>query len=164
MSAKSSNTEGLLESFPRTLSRTAKSWHRLMNERLAGLGLSQAKWTALLLLDKSKDGLMQRELACHMGIEGASLVGLLDRMATDGWIERRPCAADRRANLVFLSAKSKGTLDKIHRIAEQANHELLDDIPAANLKACRAVLEAIGARAQSLTKNPSPQPQTNSGD
>ncbi len=154
----------LVDSFPRTLSDTAKAWRRLMNERLAGLGLSQAKWTALLLLDKSSGGIKQCELASHMGIEGASLVGLLDRMAGDGWIERRPCAADRRANLVFLSAKSKGTLDEIYRIATQVNHELLDDIPAADLEACRAVLEAIGNRAQSLTKNPSPQPPTNSGD
>ena len=139
-----------LEGFPRTLSLTAKSWRRLMNERLSGLGLSQAKWTALLLLGKHPEGIVQRELACHMGIECGSLVGLLDRMAADGWIERRPCAADRRANLVFLSAKSAATLDRIRRVAADVTAELLGDIPAAELRACQKVLETIAERAQDL--------------
>jgi len=156
MATKSSQ----LESFPRTLYLTAKSWRRLMNERLRGLGLSQAKWTALLLLGKHPDGIVQRELACHMGIECASLVGLLDRMAADGWIERRPCAADRRANLVFLSAKSAATLDEIRRVAAEVARDLLGDIPAAELQACQNVLEAITGRAQHLAKNASePRPK-----
>ena len=153
MSAKpaagAANKVVLLESFPRALSGTAKAWRRLMNERLRGLGLSQAKWTALLLLDKC-GGIRQCELAGHMGIEGASLVGLLDRMAADGWIERRPCAEDRRAKLVHLSAKSRGALEEIHRVAAEVTGELLADIPPADLAACERVLAAIGARAQTL--------------
>ncbi len=142
--------EGLVSTFPHALSRTAKAWRRLMNVRLAGLGLSQAKWIALLLLDKSDDGIMQRELACSMGIECASLAGLLDRMAADGWIERRPCATDRRAKLVFLTGKSRATLDEIHRIARDVSRQLLEDIPAAKLAACEQVLGAIEARALTL--------------
>lgn len=144
-----------LESFPRTLYRTAKSWRRLMNARLSGLGLSQAKWTALLLIGKHPEGLVQRELACHMDIECASLVGLLDRMAADGWIERRPCATDRRANLVFLSAKSAATLDEIRRVAAEVARDLLGDIPAADLKSCQSVLDLILDRAQTLTNTAS---------
>lgn len=137
-------------SFPHALSRTAKAWRRLMNVRLSGLGLSQAKWIALLLLDKAEDGIMQRELACSMGIECASLAGLLDRMAADGWIERRPCASDRRAKLVFLTRKSRTTLDEIHRIAAEVSRQLLEDIPDAKLAACEEVLAAIEERALGL--------------
>lgn len=140
----------LVATLPRTLSATAKIWRRLMNERLGGLGLSQSKWTALLMLEKFSEGIVQRELACHMGIEGPSLVGLLDRMAADGWIERRPCAADRRAKLVFLTAKSRRTLKEIHRIAGEVNRELLAGLSAAELAACDRVLAAIGLRAQAL--------------
>ncbi|MGH8127345.1 MAG: MarR family winged helix-turn-helix transcriptional regulator [Gammaproteobacteria bacterium] len=122
-----------------------------MNARLAELGLSQAKWTALLLLGKHPEGIVQRDLACHMDIECASLVGLLDRMAADGWIERRPCEADRRANLVFLSDKSTDTLEEIRRVATEVARDLLGDIPAADLKACQRVLDIILDRAQNLT-------------
>jgi MarR family transcriptional regulator for hemolysin len=102
---------------------------------------------ALLLLDKRDDGIMQRELACSMGIECASLAGLLDRMAADGWIERRPCSTDRRAKLVFLTAKSRGTLDEIHRIAHDVSRQLLEGVLPAKLAACEEVLGAIEARA-----------------
>lgn len=144
--------------FPHALSRTAKAWRRLMNVRLAGLGLSQAKWIALLLLDKSDDGIMQRELACSMGIECASLAGLLDRMAADGWIERRPCASDRRAKLVYLTGKSRTTLDEIHRIAREVSEQLLEGIPAEKLAACEEVLTAIEKQAQRLTAAVPAQP------
>ncbi len=143
-------TEDQVASFPHALSRTAKAWRRLMNVRLADLGLSQAKWMALLTLDKAPEGVMQRELACNIGIECASLAGLLDRMAADGWVERRPCATDRRAKLVFLTGKSRAALDEIHRIARDVSRQLLQDIPADKLAACEQVLCAIEDQAQQL--------------
>ena len=143
-------TEDQVSSFPHALSRTAKAWRRLMNVRLAELGLSQAKWMALLTLDKATEGVMQRELACNIGIECASLAGLLDRMAADGWVERRPCATDRRAKLVFLTGKSRAALDDIHRIARDVSRQLLQDIPADKLAVCEQVLRNIEAQAQGL--------------
>lgn len=143
-------TEDQVASFPHALSRTAKAWRRLMNVRLAGQGLSQAKWMALLTLDKAPEGVMQRELACNIGIECASLAGLLDRMAADGWVERPPCATDRRAKLVFLTGKSRAALDEIHRIARDVSRQLLQDIPADKLAACEQVLCAIEDQAQQL--------------
>lgn len=143
-------TEAQVSSFPHALSRTAKAWRRLMNVRLSELGLSQAKWMALLTLDKSPEGVMQRELACNIGIECASLAGLLDRMAADGWVERRPCATDRRAKLVFLTGKSRAALDEIHRIARDVSRQLLQGIPADKLADCEEVLCAIEDQAQAL--------------
>jgi MarR family transcriptional regulator for hemolysin len=140
----------LLEAFPRALHRTAKNWKRLMNARLCGLGLSQPRWMAMLYLSKHPEGLMQRELANQMDIECASLAGLLDRMATDGWVERRPCTTDRRANLVFLSLKSSSTLDQIRKVAAQVSQELLGDVPASDLEGCKVVLETINQRTQHL--------------
>ena len=143
-------TEDQVSSFPHALSRTAKAWRRLMNVRLAELGLSQAKWMALLTLDKAPEGVMQRELACNIGIECASLAGLLDRMAADGWVERRPCARDRRAKLVFLTGKSRAALDDIHRIARDVSRQLLQDIPADKLAVCEQVLRGIEGQAHDL--------------
>lgn len=143
-------TENQVASFPHALSRTAKAWRRLMNVRLADLGLSQAKWMALLTLDKAPEGVMQRELACNIGIECASLAGLLDRMAVDGWVERRPCATDRRAKLVFLTGKSREALEEIRRIARDVSRQLLQDIPADKLAVCEQVLYTIEDQAQHL--------------
>lgn len=143
-------TENQVASFPHALSRTAKAWRRLMNVRLADLGLSQAKWMALLTLDKAPEGVMQRELACNIGIECASLAGLLDRMAVDGWVERRPCATDRRAKLVFLTGKSREALEEIRRIARDVSRQLLQDIPADKLAVCEQVLYSIEDQAQHL--------------
>jgi len=142
----------LLESFPRALHHTARNWKRLMDDRLRGRGLSQPRWMAMLYLSKHPQGVMQRELADQMDIECASLVGLLDRMAADGWVERRPCRTDRRAKLVFLSAKSADTLDEIRRVAAQVTHDLLADVPASELKACQDLLDAINERAQCLSR------------
>ena len=83
------------ETFAMLLGEVSRDWRRRLDERLKPLGLSQAKWRALLHLSFG-DGISQRELSERIGIEGPTLVGLLDRLAKDGYIERRESRDDRR--------------------------------------------------------------------
>ena len=71
------------------LGETGRAWRYRLDQRLKPLGLSQAKWITLLKLAGAEDGMTQKELAERLGIESPTLARLLDRMAADGWIERR---------------------------------------------------------------------------
>lgn len=136
-----------VEHFPRMLFRAAKAWRRLMDARLSYLGLSQAKWLALVLLDKAGEGIKQRDLASQLGIECPTLVGLLDRMTADGWIERRASPVDRRANLVYLTSKAKSAIGDIYRTSRQVSVDLLGDIDREQLLLCEKLLATIQSRA-----------------
>jgi MarR family transcriptional regulator for hemolysin len=132
------------------LGETGRAWRYRLDQRLKPLGLSQAKWITLLKLSCAEDGMTQTELADRLGVEAPTLARLLDRMAADGWIERRESDADRRSKTVHLRRKACSLLEQITAVAMQLNADLLAGVPAGDLRCCMDVLRRIKERALSL--------------
>ena len=132
------------------LGETARVWRNKLDERLRPLGLSQAKWLVLLHLSQEGDGIVQKALACRLGVEGPTLVGLLDRMAADGWIERRESEADRRCKTVHLTDKAQAVTQRIMAVAAELRQELLADIPAEDIETCVRMMRRIKETAERL--------------
>jgi MarR family transcriptional regulator for hemolysin len=137
-----------INEFGLVLFATARAWRTKLDQRLRPLGLSQGKWRTLIHLSLGGDKLTQKEIAERMGIEGATLAGLLDRLQEDGWIERRCSAQDRRCKIVHLQRRSKSVLDKIFNTAHDLRKELIEEIPQRDLETCIRVLEQIRERAE----------------
>ena len=131
-----------------TIGEAARCWRTKLNERLRPLGLSQARWMVLLHLSKRGDGVVQKALAEWLGIEGPTLVRILDRMMEDGWIERRESATDRRAKTVHLTKQSCAIIKQINKVAAQLRGELLADIDPADVETCMRVLLQIKQTAE----------------
>lgn len=150
MSVTSEKPAAPSERFGLLIGDTARMWRAKLNQRLKPLGLSQAQWFALLHLSRAGRDLTQTELAEKIGIEGPTLVRLLDRMARDKWIIRRESEQDRRSNTVHLTAQALAIIKDIQAAASQLRKELLKGIPAADLQHCIAVLERINATALTI--------------
>jgi len=131
------------EYFGQLLGETARLWRSALDRRLAPLGLSRAQWQVLLHVVRSDEGLSQKELARRVGVEAPTLVGLLDRMARSGWIERTPCGHDRRSKIVHLTEHARGLIDRIEAIAAEVRGELLRDHDRDELECCMRVLGHI---------------------
>ena len=127
---------------------TARAWRTKLDQRLRPLGLSQGKWRTLMHLSQGGNKLTQKQIAERMGIEGATLAGLLDRLETDGWVERRDSAQDRRCKTVHLQRRSKSVLEKIFNAAHDLRMELIEDISQRDLKTCIKVLSKIREKAE----------------
>ena len=125
------------------IGETARCWRTKLDERLRPLGLSQSRWMVLLHLSKRGDGVVQKDLAEWLGIEGPTLVRTLDRMTEYCWIERRESATDRRAKTVHLTKQSRALIKKIDKVAVQLRHELLADIDSKDIETCMRVLRQI---------------------
>jgi MarR family transcriptional regulator for hemolysin len=134
-----------IKDFLLVLHGAANTCRHLLDKRLKPLGLSQAKWRTLLHLLLANKPLTQIELARSMGIEGATLVGLLDRLAKEGWIERHYRAGDRRVKMIHLTDKAKLTLVEIQLTANQVQEELLAVIPEQDVTVCINVLRKISS-------------------
>jgi MarR family transcriptional regulator for hemolysin len=126
----------------------ARAWRLKLDERLKPMGLSQAKWRTLLRLSMSPGPLTQAEIASHLGIEEPSLVTLLHRLENDRWVARKNAAHDRRCKTVHLTRRAQRVIDEINAAAFKLRHELLDDIPARDLRTCIEVLDGIQRRAE----------------
>ena len=127
---------------------TARAWRTRLDQRLRPLGLSQGKWRTLMHLSQGGNKLTQKEIAERMGIEGATLAGLLDRLEADGWVERRDSAQDRRCKTVHLQRRSKSVLEKIFNAAHDLRAELIEDISERDLETCIRVLSKIREKAE----------------
>jgi MarR family transcriptional regulator for hemolysin len=127
---------------------TARAWRTRLDQRLRPLGLSQGKWRTLMHLSQGGNELTQKEIAERMGIEGATLAGLLDRLQNDGWVERRGSSADRRCKTVHLQRRSKAVLDKIFNTAHDLRSELIENVPQRDVETCIRVLTHIRAKAE----------------
>ena len=130
---------------------TACAWRTKLDQRLRPLGLSQGKWRTLMHLSQGGNKLTQKEIAERMGIEGATLAGLLDRLENDGWVERRDSAQDRRCKTVHLQRRSKSVLEKIFNAAHDLRAELIEDISQRDLETCIRVLSKIREKAERPT-------------
>ncbi|HSH38597.1 MAG TPA: MarR family transcriptional regulator [Chthoniobacterales bacterium] len=135
------------------LVETARAWRTKLDQRLRPLGLSQGKWTTLVHLAWGGDKLTQRELAGRIGIEEATLAGLLDRLQRDRWIQRKTSEHDRRCKTVHLQPRSKKVLAKIFETAQALRQELISDIPPADLEICMNVLARIRDKADAVSQD-----------
>ncbi len=76
------------------------------------LGISRAQWTVLVRLERC-EGLKQSELADVLDLQPISLTRLLDRLAENDLIERRPDPNDRRANRLYLTPAARPLLERL---------------------------------------------------
>lgn len=117
-----------------------RRWRARMDKRLAFLGLTQAKWVPLRYLLSAGGSMPQRKLVEQTGVEGPSLVRILDGLEKLGLIERRDCDADRRAKTIFLTDKAEPIMDSIIQQADLLREEILDSIPDRDIAVFRKVL------------------------
>ena len=132
------------------LSRAWAAWRHHLESALRPRGLTYSTWRTLAFMQREGDGLVQKDLARCMGIEAPTLVRLLDRLAAEGFVVRRPVPGDRRANTVHLSARAHEVLQGFNEVADALRRRLLEGVPPGRLADCRKALEAIIAKADDV--------------
>ena len=130
------------------LGDVTQAWRQLLDRRLRPLGLSQATWRALFNLERMGETTSQRVLAERIGIEGPSLVRLLDSLERSGLVARGPCPGDRRAKSLQLTPRARALLTSLHRVAREVREELLADVPPDDIGQVISVLARITANAE----------------
>jgi MarR family transcriptional regulator for hemolysin len=91
------------ERFSAALHGTARIWRLVLDKRLKHLGIGQSGWMTIAMVAKCGEALSQRALADLVGVEGPSMVSMLDRLERDGFVTRTPSPHDRRVKLVQLT-------------------------------------------------------------
>jgi len=88
-------------------------------------------------------GVSQIKLADLTGVEPMSLVRILDRMESNGLIERRPHPTDRRARQLFLKDKAQLTLDQLWKLSDSTRAQALAGIKAEERQLLIDLLERV---------------------
>ena len=133
-----------------SISRIARQWRREADEALAAHGLSQATAIPLMVLSRRGKCVRQGVLAEEVGIEGPSLVRLVDLLQAEGLVQRREDPTDRRAKMLHLTALGETRADEVNRVLHRVRAYLLKDIPAEDLAITFETLRGIEQRANML--------------
>lgn len=131
------------DQFPFAVARVTRRWRKLLDERLKDLGVTQARWTTMVYLQRGGEGLTQRELASLMAIENPTLVRLLDSLEEQGLIQRRPCQNDRRARRLHLTASGESFMDDLNGRASKLREEMLDGVSEDDIDVALKVFNTI---------------------
>ena len=140
----------LRQNFGYHIGEVARLWRGQIDGHVRPLGLSFMQWVTLLQLSRADDDVVQKDLAQAVGIEGPTMVGVLDRLVKAGLVERRVAAHDRRANTVHLTGDGHAILRAAGEEIGTLRDELLEGLSDAELRTAIAVLAHVGARAKAM--------------
>lgn len=129
--------------FSEALRNTARGWRLGLDRRLKFLGLGQAGWMTIANIARAGKPMSQIELANAVGVEGATMVTMLDRLVRGGLVQRQPSTTDRRIKLISLTEEGKVVYEKLSTVAKEYGHELLSGMDKAAVKQATLLLEQI---------------------
>jgi MarR family transcriptional regulator for hemolysin len=104
--------------------------------------MTRAKWAVLARLDRF-EGLKQTELAEMLDLQPISLTRLLDGLAENGLIERRPDPEDRRAKRLYLTPGARPLLERLSELGEDLMETALAGLRPADVNALLAHLATV---------------------
>jgi MarR family transcriptional regulator for hemolysin len=137
----------LLRDLTRDLLLSGRLWRKMARAAASRHGVSEAASAPLIWIGRLGENVRQNVLADAVGIEGASLVRLLDELQASGLITREPDPADRRANSVNLTARGKTVVDEVNDTLTALRLEIFGPIPRADMDAAIRIFKAIEAAA-----------------
>lgn len=121
---------------------TSHELERALNAELAQHGITYRQWQVLgwLALEGNSS---QSELAERMRVEAPTLVGILDRMERDGWIQRRACPDDRRKKLIVATPRVEPIWSKIAAAARRVRARATQGLNPKELQTLKELLAAV---------------------
>ncbi|WP_459615404.1 MarR family winged helix-turn-helix transcriptional regulator [Bordetella sp. 2513F-2] len=129
--------------FGALVAHTARTWRRAVDRRLQPYGLTEATWLPLVHLARAEKPMRQKELAALLGLDGSSVVRVLDALQAAGMVERREEDGDRRARLLVLTPQGQATVDQVQRVAAAVRDAVLQPLSDADLAQAYALLQRV---------------------
>jgi MarR family transcriptional regulator for hemolysin len=142
-----------LRTFGFLLKETSRLYGLRFEQRACALGLTLPQCKVLVNL-ADHEGISQVQLAELTDLEPMTLVRILDRMESDGWLQRRNDPADRRARRLYLEAKAKPLVDDIWHLVDLTRREAFVGIPRKHADLVIELLEKIQSNFASLEALP----------
>lgn len=138
------------ERFMQALQAGGRAWQKALERQLKSCGLTAAGWSAIAALAEMQRAAgddarppSQTALAQQLGVDGATLVATIDRLANANLIERLPSRQDRRVKLVVLTQQGRQLEEKARAQADALRREALARLDPGGLAVAAEVLEQL---------------------
>ncbi|KAB1078214.1 MarR family winged helix-turn-helix transcriptional regulator [Methylobacterium soli] len=133
----------LRQSYTLALLQAGRLWRRAADTVVERHGLSDATALPLLLIGRLAGEPRQSTLAEAVGVEGPTLVRLLDQLCAAGLVNRREDPTDRRAKVLTLTPAGEAAVATIEAELTQLRETVFAGVSAADLEASLRVFQAL---------------------
>lgn len=130
------------ESIGYSVAMAYRALRMALNAKLMRYGITFRQWQVLACLALEGE-ISQVKLAGLMGVEGPTLVRILDRMEHKGWIKRNVSSRDRRQKLITPTKKVESVWKKMTECADEVKNSAVKGISTKELANLRRLLEKI---------------------
>ncbi|ACC74540.1 MarR family transcriptional regulator [Paraburkholderia phymatum] len=139
------NLHLLRRSVSSTLVVAARRWRRTSHSVLSAYNVSEACAGPLLMANRLGEAVRQVTLAEHVGIEGPSLVRLLDQLCAAGLVRRDEDPDDRRAKTISLTDEGRAVTARMEERLMELRARVLKGVSREDLETTLRVLNAFNA-------------------
>src|SRR6266702_3529113 len=139
------NLHLLRRSVSSTLVVAARRWRRTSHSVLSAYNVSEACAGPLLTANRLGEAVRQVTLAEHVGIEGPSLVRLLDQLCAAGLVRRDEDPDDKRAKTITLTDEGRAVTARMEERLMELRARVLKGVSREDLETTLRVLNAFNA-------------------
>jgi MarR family transcriptional regulator, transcriptional regulator for hemolysin len=129
--------------FTARLLQAGRLWRRAADEMVVVHGISEATTLPFVLIGRFPGGPRQAALAEAVGIEGPTLVRLLDQLCEADLVQRTEDPLDRRAKVLTLTEAGLVLVKKVEAELDALRERVFAGVSAADLEACLRVFGAL---------------------
>ncbi|MET0546389.1 MAG: MarR family transcriptional regulator [Caulobacterales bacterium] len=114
----------------------------VIDRALKPVGITRSQWWVLAFLSR-RDGMTQTALAQDLDLTKVAIGGLIDRMETAGFVERRADSSDGRARRVFLTKAGVKFVTTIRENVDRMEAEILARVSELDIQRAAKTLLSI---------------------
>jgi len=139
--------DALLFAITGQLMLAGRQWRQISQASVTAHGISAAAAAPLLFIRRLGGGVRQVTLADYVGVEGATLVRLVDQLSAAGLVRREVDPSDRRANVLSLTEAGERMAGQIEVELTQLRARVFANVSEADMAATLRVLDALAHEA-----------------
>lgn len=117
----------------------------VVDRALKPLGLTRSQWWVLAFLSR-RDGMTQTALAADLDLTKVAIGGLIDRMESAGFVERRADERDARARRVYLTRSGQKMVNTIRESVDAVETDILATVTEDELDVAASAMMKIKSR------------------
>lgn len=140
-----------------------RRWRKLAQVALADHDISQARASALVWVHRLGGGVRQITLASYIGIEGTSLVRLLDELGASGFLLRKDDPKDRRAKTIWLTPAGVRLAEEAEKVLAELRDRVLAGVDPSDIDAALRVFAALHSAADTACAGSAPIVEAEAG-
>ena len=130
------------ESIGYSVAMAYRALRKALDAELGHYGITFSQWQVLSCL-ALEGKISQVKLAELIGVEGPTLVRILDRMEQRGWIKRKVSSRDRRQKLISPTKKVEGVWKKMTECAHGVRNGAVKGISSKDIANLQRLLKKI---------------------